>query len=69
MKYWVEVFLNPIYQETGKINEISCIAHEINQKKRDEREMKESLAEKEILLKTGYVALCCGRHAGGGIHL
>lgn len=46
-----EVFLNPIYNEESKILEVSGIAHDITEKKRSEQKLKESLHEKEILLK------------------
>ena len=46
-----EVFLNPIYNEKGKILEVSGIAHDITEKKISEKKLKESLNEKEILLK------------------
>jgi len=47
---WVETFLSPITVD-HKTNEISCLAHEITDKKRAEKELKESLSEKEVLLK------------------
>tara|TARA_B100000809_G_scaffold248154_1_gene277963 strand:+ start:7752 stop:11267 length:3516 start_codon:yes stop_codon:yes gene_type:complete len=46
-----EVFLNPIYDEQGKISEISGIAHDITEKTLSEQKLKESLSEKEVLLK------------------
>tara|TARA_B100000809_G_scaffold57505_1_gene53621 strand:+ start:12914 stop:16087 length:3174 start_codon:yes stop_codon:yes gene_type:complete len=46
-----EVFLNPIYNEDGKIIEVSGIAHDITEKTISEKKLKESLKEKEVLLK------------------
>ncbi len=48
---WMEAFLNPIFLEMGKVREISCLAHEITEKKRTEKQIKQSLKEKEVLLK------------------
>lgn len=48
---WIEAFLNPIYLELGKIREISCLAHEVTEKKESEQKIKQSLQEKEVLLK------------------
>jgi PAS domain S-box-containing protein len=48
---WVETFLNPIFLEMGKIREISCLAHVVTEKKESERQIKQSLKEKEVLLK------------------
>lgn len=46
-----EIFLNPIFKDENKIEEISGIAHDITEKKLAEERMKESLQEKEVLLK------------------
>lgn len=46
-----EVFLNPIYDNEGKVIEISGIAHDITVKTLSKEKLKESLKEKEILLK------------------
>ncbi len=46
-----EIFLNPIYKSEGVIEEISGIAHDITEKKMADQQMKESLQEKEVLLK------------------
>lgn len=48
---WIETFLNPIFLEMGKIREISCLAHEITEKKNTESQIRQSLKEKEVLLK------------------
>ncbi len=48
---WIETFLNPIFFEDGSINEISCISHEITEKKAIESQIRQSLKEKEVLLK------------------
>jgi len=46
-----EVFLNPIFDKNGKVSEISGIAHDITEKTLSEQKLKESLGEKEVLLK------------------
>ena len=46
-----EVFLNPIYNSEGKVAEVSGIAHDITEKTLSEQMLKESLKEKEVLLK------------------
>ena len=48
---WYEVYLNPVYMEYKKINEISCIAFEISQRKETEDKLLNSLKDKEVLLK------------------
>lgn len=50
-EFWLEVYLSPIVLEDGTINEIACLAHEITDKKHAESKIKESLNEKEVLLK------------------
>lgn len=47
---WVENFLNPIIVD-GVVREVSCLAHGITDRKRSQRELEASLAEKEVLLK------------------
>lgn len=49
--FFREIFLNPIYSESGTINEVSGISHDTTDKRLYERELKKSLEEKEILLK------------------
>ena len=49
--FWTEVFVNPIYGNSGKVIEVSGIAHNITEKKQAEIEIKQSLKEKEILVK------------------
>lgn len=46
-----EIFLNPIYGDDGKIEEVSGIGHDITDKKLYELELKKSIEEKEVLLK------------------
>lgn len=48
---WYEIFLNPVYMEYKKINEISCIAFEITNRKETEDKLLRSLKDKEVLLK------------------
>ena len=47
---WVENFLNPIVVD-GRVQEVSCIAHGITDRKDAQRKMQENLHEKEVLLK------------------
>jgi PAS domain S-box-containing protein len=47
----MEIFLNPIFDTEGIITEISLVAHDITEKKKAEKEIVESLKEKEVLLK------------------
>jgi PAS domain S-box-containing protein len=48
---WVEIFLNPITDSKGEVYEVSMVAHDITEKKLAEKEVLQSLKEKEILLK------------------
>lgn len=48
---WMESFLNPIFKEDNSVTEISCMAHEVTDKKIIEKQIRESLREKEILLQ------------------
>jgi PAS domain S-box-containing protein len=47
---WLEAFLNPILLDDHVIG-ISCLAHGITDKKKAQKELLESLHEKEVLLK------------------
>jgi PAS domain S-box-containing protein len=51
IKYWREIYLNPIRNERDEVVEISCIAHDISDQKAAEENIKQSLKEKEVLLK------------------
>lgn len=48
---WLEIYLNPIYGPDNKISEVSGIGHDITEKKLTEETIKQSLKEKEVLLK------------------
>lgn len=48
---WYEIFLNPIFDDKGKVVEISGIGHDITEKIISNEKIQQSLAEKEILLK------------------
>ena len=47
---WIETFLSPIIVGS-QTKEISCLAHEVTDKKMAEWKLKESIAEKDVLLK------------------
>jgi PAS domain S-box-containing protein len=49
--HWREVFLNPIKDERDTVIEVSCIAHDITDQKVAEENIRQSLKEKEVLLK------------------
>ncbi len=49
--FWLDLFLNPIFDIEGKVIEISMVAHDVTEKKSNEIELTASLKEKEILLK------------------
>jgi PAS domain S-box-containing protein len=48
---WLEIFLNPIISTKNKVYEISLVAHDITEKKINEKKIVASLEEKEVLLK------------------
>lgn len=50
-EYHMEIYLNPIVNIEGTLLEISMIAHDITQKKKQAEKINESLKEKELLLK------------------
>jgi PAS domain S-box-containing protein len=50
-KLYLEVYLNPIYNNGNQINEVSGIAHNITDKKISQQKVEQSLKEKEVLLK------------------
>lgn len=50
-EYWMEIFINPIFDTMGKVSEISLVAHDISEKKKSSLEIEQSLKEKEVLLK------------------
>jgi len=47
---WYQVFLNPVYIE-DELQEISCIAYDITDRKVIDRKIRDALKEKEVLLK------------------
>ncbi|MFL5753536.1 MAG: PAS domain S-box protein, partial [Bacteroidia bacterium] len=49
--YWAEVFLEPVYDNNGEVYELSGIAHNITERKTAEEQIRQSLKEKEVLLK------------------
>ncbi|HEY0030351.1 MAG TPA: PAS domain S-box protein [Bacteroidia bacterium] len=48
---WGEIYLNPIFGKDGQIMEVSGIGHDITEKKKSEEKIRQSLQEKEVLLK------------------
>lgn len=48
---WREIYLNPIKDENGVVQEVSGIGHDITEKKQAEERIRLSLQEKEVLLK------------------
>ncbi|TNE56131.1 MAG: PAS domain S-box protein [Bacteroidetes bacterium] len=50
-KVWVEIYLNPIMNLDNVLTEFSLVAHDITDKKNNEKEILLSLKEKEVLLK------------------
>jgi len=49
--YWMEIFMNPIFDTHGNVVEISLVAHDISEKKKTSLAVEDSLKEKEVLLK------------------
>jgi PAS domain S-box-containing protein len=49
--FWLEIFMNPIFDTEGNIVDVSLVAHDISEKKISSIEIEESLKEKEVLLK------------------
>lgn len=49
--FWLELFVNPIFNTEGEVGEVSMVAHDISEKKISSIEIEESLKEKEVLLK------------------
>lgn len=48
---WREIYLNPILDENGEVREVSGIGHDVTEKKQSEEQIRQSLQEKEVLLK------------------
>ncbi len=48
---WLDTFINPIFDTNGNVSEISLVCHDISEKKSNEKEIIQSLKEKEVLLK------------------
>lgn len=49
--FWMEIFLNPIFDTEGNVVELSLVAHDISEKKKTSIAVESSLKEKEVLLK------------------
>jgi PAS domain S-box-containing protein len=49
--FWIEIFMNPIFDTSGNVVEISLVAHDISGKKKASNAIESSLKEKEVLLK------------------
>lgn len=49
--FWFETYLDPVLLPDGSIEEISYISHDITEKKITEKQIIQSLKEKEVLLK------------------
>ena len=47
---WIEAFINPVYID-GNILELSCVFHDNTERKEIDRRIRESLKEKEVLLR------------------
>ncbi len=48
-----EVFLNPIYNENNEIVEISCMAHDITENKKNERQMLDQSSRLKAIFESG----------------
>jgi PAS domain S-box-containing protein len=48
---WMETFLSPIQSHDDEVTEISCMAYDVTAKMEIEKEMRNSIREKEILLQ------------------
>jgi PAS domain S-box-containing protein len=48
---WQEMYLSPIFLPNGKVEEVSYLAHDITEKKQAAEKVKQSLKEKDVLLK------------------
>ena len=48
---WIEVYLSPIFSENGRVVEVSGIGNYITDKKEAQKQIIESLKEKEVLLQ------------------
>lgn len=48
---WLQFFLNPVYIDEGELEEISCLAYDITERKEIDRKIRNSLKEKEVLLQ------------------
>jgi PAS domain S-box-containing protein len=49
--FWLELFINPIFDTEGDVVEVSMVAHDITEKKLSSIGIEESLKEKDVLLK------------------
>lgn len=49
--YYREFYLNPIYNDNEEVVEVSGIGHDITDKKQSEKKLRNSLREKDVLLK------------------
>lgn len=47
---WLQFFLNPVYYE-GKLQEVSCMAYDVTDRKEIDRRILDALKEKEVLLQ------------------
>ncbi len=49
-EFWLQVFVNPVNIK-GELNEVSCLAYDITDRKEIDRRILDSLKEKEVLLQ------------------